>query len=340
MSIIRVEDISHVRFAAPDLAAMRSFLEDFGLECFEEAGLLYARGRDESPFAHVTELGAAAFRALGLRAAGGKPALQELARQTGSRVEPFDAPGGGYLVRLRDPDGNLIEVVSEQTPAVASSDLACAPVNSADVRRRFSSAVRIAKQASRVFRLGHAVLNVRDFARAERWYKEHFGFLTSHQIEAAPGTAIGAFLRCDRGEEPTDHHTLFLMQLPAAGPLNHVAFEVTGLDDLMAGHAHLAARGRKAAWGVGRHKLGSQIFDYWKDPWGNELEHWTDGDLLTVADGSETASLRDLIEVQWGAPFPPLARAHAPSPEILGKIMALALRLKRLAGRDTSGVSS
>jgi hypothetical protein len=34
MSVIRIEDIAHVRFAAPDLGAMRGFLEDFGLACF------------------------------------------------------------------------------------------------------------------------------------------------------------------------------------------------------------------------------------------------------------------------------------------------------------------
>ena len=33
--------------------------------------------------------------------------------------------------------------------------------------------------------------------------------------------------------------------------------------------------------GVGRHVLGAQVFDYWRDPWGHVLEHFTDGDLLT-----------------------------------------------------------
>ena len=148
---------------------MRSFLEDFGLECFGQAGLLYARGRDESPFAHVTELGAPAFRALGLRAAGGQAALQQLAQQTGSRVEPFDAPGGGYLVRLRDPDDNLVEVVSGQTPAMASSDLACAPINSADVRRRFRTAVRVPNTTVAKFRFGQ--VGVRQSSTGVRRYR-------------------------------------------------------------------------------------------------------------------------------------------------------------------------
>ncbi len=32
MSVIRIEDIAHVRYTAPDLKAMRDFLEDFGMD--------------------------------------------------------------------------------------------------------------------------------------------------------------------------------------------------------------------------------------------------------------------------------------------------------------------
>ncbi len=84
----------------------------------------------------------------------------------------------------------------------------------------------------------------------------------------------------------------------------HAAFEVANLDDLMLGHQHLKSKGREAAWGVGRHILGSQVFDYWKDPFGNELEHWTDGDLLTAADAPQKVPVSELRSVQWGSPHP------------------------------------
>lgn len=333
MSVLRVEDISHVRFVAPDLAEMRRFLEDFGLVCFEEGGRLYGRGSDGSPFAHVTEPGKAAFRGLGFRA-GSIDDLHRLAASEGRAVEPFDAPGGGSVVRLSDPDGNLVEVVAGQTWGEVAPCSLEAPFNSAATRRRLRVPVRLSPGPSRVHRLGHAVLNVGDFRRSEEWYKERFGFITSDEIEAAPDVAMGAFMRCDCGDRPTDHHTLFLAQLPSGKGFNHAAFEVEGLDDLMLGHAHLKARGRTPAWGVGRHKLGSQIFDYWKDPWGHELEHWTDGDLFTAADGSNKATVRDLLGVQWGTPFPALAGRRAPRFETVGAIMALTIRLKRLFRRD------
>ena len=120
-----------------------------------------------------------------------------------------------------------------------------------------------------------------------------------------PQLSIAAFLRCDRGPAPTDHHTLFLLQNPRGPGFNHAAFEVADFEELMRGHDHLAAARRSAAWGVGRHVLGSQVFDYWRDPWGHTLEHWTDGDLFAAEDGSRTVSPRDLVAVQWGPTMPP-----------------------------------
>ena len=90
----------------------------------------------------------------------------------------------------------------------------------------------------------------------------------------------------------------------------HAAFEVANLDDLMRGHAHLKAAQRHATWGVGRHILGSQVFDYWQDPWGHELEHWTDGDLFTAADGSHKATLAGSAGSTVGREHPLMAAAQ------------------------------
>ena len=40
-------------------------------------------------------------------------------------------------------------------------------------------------------------------------------------------------------------------------------------------------KNRQHYWGMGRHFLGSQVFDYWLDINGNEFEHYTDGDVFT-----------------------------------------------------------
>jgi catechol 2,3-dioxygenase-like lactoylglutathione lyase family enzyme len=302
--MIKVEDVAHVAFRAPDLDEMARFLGDFGLPSWREGDRLYARGLGDAPYVHMTELGEPGFAAMGLRASSVAD-VEALARAEGAEVLELDRPGGGVCVSLTDPDGFTVEVVAGQTPAAPLPIPAADSWNSAREKTRLRAPKRTGRASAHVTRLGHCVLGVADFRRAERWYKARFGFITSDEIALTPEFSVGAFLRCDRGEIPTDHHTLFLIQSPKGPGFNHAAFEVADVDDLMAGHQRLRDGGRHAEWGVGRHKLGSQVFDYWRDPWGHTLEHWTDGDLFTAADGSNTASLQDLLAVQWGPSAPP-----------------------------------
>ncbi|MEY4237475.1 MAG: hypothetical protein RL339_76 [Pseudomonadota bacterium] len=326
MSTIRIEDIAHVRYAAPDLATMRAFLEDFGLDCFEAGRRLYGRGTDGRPFIHVTEPGEARFLAVGLRAETVAD-LEKLAASEGVAVEDLGEPGGGKIVRLIDPDGYGVEVVAGQARGEPALPFADPPRNTAAAKPRQRATVRVEPGPAHVRRIGHAVLKVRDFRRSEQWYKDRFGFITSDEVEAATDVPLGAFMRCDRGDQPADHHTLFLAQLPGELGILHAAFEVANLDDLMLGHQHLKAKRREPAWGVGRHIMGSQIFDYWKDPFGNELEHWTDGDLFTAADPPQKQPMSALLAVQWGAPHPMFAGKLAPPPGLVSFFMALRLRV-------------
>jgi catechol 2,3-dioxygenase-like lactoylglutathione lyase family enzyme len=337
--LLKIEDIAHVRFAAPDLAVMRGFLEDFGLTPFEANGRLYGKGRDGRPFVHVTEPGEPKFLAVGFRAASVAD-LEALAAHDGVAVEYLCEPGGGRIVRLTDPDGYGVEVVAGQQNDAPLALPADTPRNTAAEKPRFRAAVRLEAAPAHVLRIGHAVLKVRDFRRSEQWYKERFGFLTSDEVEAAEGVALGAFLRCDRGDKPADHHTLFLAQLPGALGLLHAAFEVANLDDLMLGHQYLKAKKREAAWGVGRHIMGSQVFDYWKDPFGNELEHWTDGDLFTAADPPQKQTMAALLGVQWGSPHPMFAGKAPPPPGVVAFVTAAQIRLKNLFRRNPKGAAA
>ncbi len=336
MPVIKIDDIAHVRFSAPDLAAMRSFLEDFGLQCFDQDGRLYGRAADGRPFVHVTETGDARFLAVGLRAVSIDD-LEKLAASEGTVLQRIEEPGGGWMVRLTDPDGYGVEVVAGQAEEDRALPVPDSQVNTALDKKRLRKAVRLDPSPAHVQRIGHAVLKVRDFRTSEAWYKDRFGFLTSDEIEASKGVPLGAFMRCDRGDKPADHHTLFLAQLPGELGLLHAAFEVANLDDLMLGHQHLHAKKRKAAWGIGRHIMGSQVFDYWKDPFGNELEHWTDGDLFTAADPPQKQPMSALLAVQWGSKHPMFSGKLAPPPGLVSFITSMQLRLKRLFRNKTKG---
>ena len=53
-------------------------------------------------------------------------------------------------------------------------------------------------------------------------------------------------------------------------------------------------------WGIGRHVLGSQVYDYWADPWGRVHEHWADSDRLNVANGSNLVPAEEALDVAMG----------------------------------------
>ena len=301
--MIRVTDIAFVRFRAPDLEQMEIFLHEFGLETVERSdAVLYARGRDPRPFVHVTEKGEAGFVGLGFYAESVAD-LEKLAAEVGLPVEDNGAPGGGKILRMVDPDGFKVDVVAgfaRPEPRPLQRSLVH---NDAEAHPRKGDALRVGAGPSQVKRLGHGVINVTDFRASEAWYKERLGFVTSDEIQIAPDAPIGAFMRCDRGPVHVDHHTLFLVGTGKPG-FNHAAFEVEHMDDLMVGHQHLLEKGRHHEWGVGRHFLGSQIFDYWRDPWGHAVEHWTDGDLFNNETPPNIRTFDELIANQWGPSAP------------------------------------
>lgn len=302
--MIRVTDIAHVRFRAPDLDRMETFLVEFGLLRAEKSGdALYMRGSATRPFCHVTEKGEPAFVGLGFHAETVDD-LERLAAAEGLSVEDNPAPGGGKIVRLKDPDGFPVDVVTGQTKSEALPVRRHLTHNDGETKERIGATLRIGAGPSQAKRLGHCVINVTDFRASEAWYKSRLGLVTSDEIELAPGTPLGAFLRCDRGARHVDHHTLFLVGTGTPG-FNHAAFEVANYDDLMAGHEHLRQAGHRHEWGVGRHILGSQIFDYWRDPWGHTVEHWTDGDLFNNETPPQKRELADLLGNQWGQSAPP-----------------------------------
>lgn len=298
---IKVNDIAFVRFRAPDLDAMESFLVDFGLQRSGRSDeALYMRGTDDEGFVHVTHLAdEPGFVGLAFEA-NSVAELDVLAGRDGfSDVADLDGPGGGRVVSTIDPNGFRVEVVAGRT-SVGALPIAPSTVrNDASAQPRRGTTVRLQPGPSHVKRLGHCVINVADYVESEAWYRSHFGLIPSDEIAIDEERSLGAFLRCDQGDAYVDHHTLFLVGTGSAG-FNHAAFEVSNFDDLMAGHTHLARAARTHQWGIGRHVLGSQIFDYWLDPWGHMVEHWTDGDLFTNATPPNRSNLDELFASQWG----------------------------------------
>jgi hypothetical protein len=76
------------------------------------------------------------------------------------------------------------------------------------------------------------------------------------------GKDVTTFLHLDRGSELVDHHCFFFFEGPKTH-VHHSSYETHDFDTQVLGHDWLREHGYESCWGIGRHIMGSQIFDYW-----------------------------------------------------------------------------
>ena len=304
-SLIAVADIESVRYSAPDLGLIEEFLTDFGLERVQRsADLLYMRARGPDAFVHVTERGEVRPVGFALKARSLED-LHVLARHVGTAVFARDAPGGGQMVALCDPDGNRLEIVFGATQNLPSVSRAPFEANVGPRRPRAVEVVRTASRPSEVLRLGHVALYTAQYPAMHAFYQDLLGMRDSDSYYGGHASnTIASFMHCGLEKRLVDHHTVALLGLGRTG-FDHSAFEVLDLDDLMRGNQFLQSRGKwRHSWGVGRHFQGSQLFDYWRDPFGNKIEHWTDGDLVNDDYARGHCSFDPATDLaQWGPPL-------------------------------------
>lgn len=297
--------LTHLIFDRPDLDRAERFLCDFGLTvCDRSSDTLHLRGTAPTPYCYRVRLAKKArFVGFGLEVPS-RPALDALSRLSGaSPMHAAPHPGGGEQVVLMDPSGFTVEAVCGRGAGDELPHRAPLTWNVGEQAQRINATQRPPLSAPEVVRLGHVVLEVADYQATWGWYAQHFGFIPSDVQVLPDGSPIVAFMRLDRGEAPADHHTLAIAQgfMPT---YSHSAYELVDADAVGMGQRVLRERGWKHAWGIGRHILGSQIFDYWHDAWGAKHEHYCDGDLFTadVPTGVHPVS-REAMS-QWGQIMP------------------------------------
>jgi catechol 2,3-dioxygenase-like lactoylglutathione lyase family enzyme len=337
---VRATALSHLIFERPDLELAQRFLTDFGLQVVSSsADMLLLRGAGTTAYCYrVHRAAKARFVGFGLGVATSAH-LQRLASVPGaSSIQAAAYPGGGECVRLTDPSGFVVEAVCGQRPVTALESRGPLRFNLPGAKPRINDTQRPPSQPPEISKLGHVVLEVADYQATSAWYTQHFGFIPSDVQVLQDGSPAVTFFRLDLGDTPADHHALAMAQgfMPA---YSHSAFEVVDADAVGMGQRILRERGWKHAWGIGRHILGSQIFDYWCDPWGARHEHYCDGDVFTAEQPVGVHAARRDAMAQWGQPMPgsfvrpqltrealsALVRNLRRSPDVtLGKLVTLA----------------
>ncbi|MDI9244627.1 VOC family protein [Marinobacter sp. CHS3-4] len=323
---VKAQKLAYLLFERPDLDRAERFLTDFGLRLIErEADALTFRAADTSPFCYRVERGdRERFLGFGLEV-GSAEDLQKLSSLPGaSAVEDAPYSGGGQRVKLKDPSGFLVEAIHGQALLEATPHRNPLSQNVGEQLARINDTQRLPMAPPQILKLGHVVLEVADFQDTCAWYTQHFGFIPSDVQVLPDGSPAVVFMRLDLGDTPADHHTLAMAQgfMPA---YSHSAYEVVDADAVGMGQQLLRDHGWKHAWGIGRHLLGSQIFDYWEDAWGAKHEHYCDGDVFTAEEPMGVHPVSRGAMAQWGQAMP----ASFTRPKFSAKALAGLIRSLR-----------
>lgn len=302
---VKATALAYLIFERPDLDRAVQFLRDFGLsESQRDEQTLYMRGTGTAPYCYRVHKGTKA-RFIGAGFCVASPSdLEKLAKlPSASVIQPASGPGGGSRVTLTDPSGFTIEAICGQQMAEELPHRGPLYFNFGSQRTRINGTQRPSPQPPEVIRLGHYVVEVADYQATSAWYTQNFGLIPSDVQMLPDGSPAVTFFRLDLGDIPADHHTVAIAQGFAA-LYSHSAFEVIDADAVGMGQRVLRERGWRHAWGIGRHILGSQIFDYWQDPWGQKHEHYCDGDLFTSERPTGYHPVSRDAMAQWGPSMP------------------------------------
>ncbi|KAJ5771829.1 hypothetical protein N7520_002358 [Penicillium odoratum] len=220
--------------------------------------------------------------------------------------ELTEAPGGGYLVTLTDPDGFPINLIWGQSPSSSLEDPPKLIYNFENEKPRVRKFQRFTPGPAAVHKLGHYGLCTQNFEALVDFYTTTFNIVPSdfmYTEKEGQKQNVAMFAHIDRGEDYVDHHSIFL-NANDTPHVHHCSFEVHDFDTQKLGHQWLAEKGYESVWGVGRHILGSQIFDYWWDTTGNMIEHYADGDIVNCKTPVGYGLSGDASLAVWGPEVP------------------------------------
>ncbi|KIW65776.1 hypothetical protein PV04_08003 [Phialophora macrospora] len=326
-SKVQLVRLAHVYFEHPDLNTFAKFATDFGFVEEKRDGnrTIYFRGYGRDPYVYVatqsppssaSKKGKPKFLGPAF-VARDQAEFDKAAKLPGASVTGLDgAPGRGRQVTITRPNGTSMHVVFGQTERAVDTDSGVEPTATHDsqgpfntpfAKRRLGQFQRYHDGPALVHKLGHFGYVCKEFDDELDFYTSHFNFVHSDILWHPEFSNIDVltFMHLDLGKDWSDHHVFFLQRAPPEVEetyLHHSSYEVADFDTQLIGHAWLAKHKWKSVWGVGRHILGSQIFDYWMDPSGFKIEHYADGDVVN----EDTPTRREVagpISV-WGPELP------------------------------------
>lgn len=320
---IKADALAYLIWDVADLSVQETFLTDFGMLTEHKTSKeLFMRGYGDSPYLYFgRKAKKSAFVGMGIKV-NSRQDLKVLSQKTGKPIQKIPRINGGEMVSLLDPNGIVIEVTFGIAPVKEIvTRREPLPTNSSGNLLRVNSGQRAPLMPSPILKLGHCVTGTPNFENTLHWYLQHLGLIATDVLCLPDGSPTVTFLRFDRGDKPADHHSIVVGK-GSAGYL-HSAYEVVDMDAVAQGQQYLKMKKKyKHFWGIGRHLLGSQVFDYWHGPDDFEFEHYADGDAFTSDNPTQYHPLDSGNIYSWGHDLPKAMFALKPA-QLLGVVRGL-----------------
>jgi catechol 2,3-dioxygenase-like lactoylglutathione lyase family enzyme len=289
-----LQGIDAVVFGVADMAEAKRFLDDWGVaQVSATPDQLIYRTRDGAEVIvcpkDAADLPPAIEPGNTVReviwGASTAPALEK-SLATLRTVDNFRTGADG-LARVTDPNGlSLAFRVSQRTPITVKPTQPNAPGSHGRVNQRSP----IHTQAHPI-NIGHVVLFAADFAAMRAFYTEKLGFVISDEYPNH-----GVFTRC---QQVGDHHNLFMLNRPGKAGVNHVAFTVADIHEVIGGGIAMSKKGWKTEIGPGRHPISSAYFWYFENPLAAPLEYYADEDYCTEEWKPSTFERKPELFAEW-----------------------------------------
>jgi len=290
-----VHSLNHFSLAVPDLAVAQEFYETFGLStAASPRSLALHTGANPHRWAVLVE--------------GSSKHLHHLSfgvfeedfdrfeeRLLALGIARIDPPKGieSNGIWIRDHDGTPLEIrVAEKTTPDHKqfAHFSSSPEGERGAPRRSMVVLQ------RPTRLAHLLLFTSNVQKAIDFYARVLGLRLSDRV----GNNI-AFMHAIHG---CDHHLVAFVK--SAGPgLHHSSWDLPSVQDIGLNAIHMADKGYKRGWGLGRHVLGSNYFHYVRDPWGSHAEYSSDMDYIPVNREWEAGDYPDEDAFYVWGPQPP-----------------------------------
>lgn len=256
MTTKTLHPITHIRSVAigvPNLAKSYAFYRDLWqlpLVASDDDRLYFGAGCPEN---YILRLRESAESRVDLITFGviDRAGVDALASRVGADAQshlvkepaPRQDAGAGYSCMFFDCDGRLVELAAEVE------------------HRAF---VPVEERESRPKHISHVVFNTPDLQRTRTWYEQVLGFKVSDWLQD-----YFCFMRTG-----ATHHLVAFARSKNTS-LNHLSFELRGLDEFMRGTGRLIRNGYTPVWGPGRHGAGDNTFSYFREPSTNFIMEYT-----------------------------------------------------------------